>query len=127
MRAAIFEGPEKIRVGEWPTPSCKPGEILVKVSYCAICGTDVRTFFHGHKKVVPPAVIGHEIAGEVVEIGSSASGAKKGYKVTVVTSLGCGVCKLCQGDFTTSARTPKRSVMCIPAGSRNTSWCPDSR
>ncbi|MCX7704767.1 MAG: zinc-dependent dehydrogenase [bacterium] len=96
MRAAIFQGPEKIEIKDWKEPECSENEILIKVHYCAICGTDVRTFFHGHKKVIPPAIIGHEITGEVVEIGKNVKGPlKKGDKITPVTSIGCGHCRLC--------------------------------
>ncbi|MCM8764157.1 MAG: zinc-dependent dehydrogenase [Candidatus Omnitrophica bacterium] len=96
MKAAIFHGPEKIEVTEWKKPVCLDEEILIKVEYCAICGTDVRTFFHGHKKVIPPAIIGHEITGEVVEVGKNIKGLlKKGDRITPVTSIGCGHCRLC--------------------------------
>ena len=96
MKAAIFYGPEKISIQQWDKPVCRDDEILIKVYYCAICGTDVRTFFHGHKKVIPPAIIGHEITGEVVEIGKNVkTELKKGDKITPVTSIGCGRCKLC--------------------------------
>lgn len=99
MRAAIFEGPEKIRVGEWPTPTCNENEILLKTAYCAICGTDVRTFFYGHKKVQPPAIIGHEISGTVVDTGKNVRCVSKGDSITLVTSVGCGLCKSCQKGF----------------------------
>ncbi len=100
MKAAIFYGPENIVVQEWKDPVISDEEILVKVCYCAICGTDVRTFFHGHKKVIPPAIIGHEITGEVVEIGKNVNAdLKKGDRITPVTSIGCGNCKLCKKGF----------------------------
>jgi len=96
LRAAVFNGPEKIEIRQWENPICSDSEILIKVEYCAICGTDVRTFFHGHKKVVPPAIIGHEITGEVVEIGRNIKTELKiGQRIVPVTSIGCGVCRLC--------------------------------
>jgi len=97
LKAAIFNGPEKISVGSWESPFCAEDEILMKVNYCAICGTDVRTFFHGHKKVIPPAIIGHEITGEIVEIGKNVNtNLKKGDRITPVTSIGCGHCRACE-------------------------------
>lgn len=97
LKAAIFQGPEKIEIGEWKDPVCSDNEILIKVHCCAICGTDVRTFFHGHKKVIPPAIIGHEITGEVVEIGKNVKTSLKiGDRITPVTSIGCGKCRLCE-------------------------------
>ena len=98
MKAAIYEGIEKFRVGAWEKPVCGDDNILVKVAYCAICGTDVRIYYHGHKKVVPPAVIGHEITGTVVGIGKNVknAGVTIGDEVTTVTSIGCGRCKMCR-------------------------------
>jgi len=97
LKAAIFNGPEKISICDWKDPVPSDNEILIRVDYCAICGTDVRTFFHGHKKVIPPAIIGHEITGEVIEIGKNVkSSLKKGDRITPVTSIGCGNCKLCK-------------------------------
>ncbi|MCM8808609.1 MAG: zinc-dependent dehydrogenase [Candidatus Omnitrophica bacterium] len=101
MKAAIFYGIEDIRVEQIEEPVCGKNEIKIKVEYCAICGTDVRIFYSGHKKVVPPAIIGHEITGIVAEIGENVeySDLKVGDKVTVVTSIGCGKCKMCKGGF----------------------------
>jgi len=98
MKAAVYHGIEDMRVEEIAKPECKADEVLLKVRYCAICGTDVRVYFHGHAKIKPPAVIGHEIAGVVEEIGRNAKieGLKTGDKATVVTSMGCGDCKMCR-------------------------------
>ncbi len=97
MKAAVYHGIKDIRVEEIETPVCKKDEVRIKVNYCAICGTDLRTYFYGHKKVVPPAVIGHEITGTVDRIGSDViyPEIKEGDRVTLVTSIGCGKCKMC--------------------------------
>ncbi|MCL5674456.1 MAG: alcohol dehydrogenase catalytic domain-containing protein [Candidatus Omnitrophica bacterium] len=101
MKAAIFYGIENIKTEEKEKPKCGEKEVLVKVAFCAICGTDVRIFFSGHKKVIPPAVIGHEITGEVSEIGKGLSDIdlKIGDKIVLVTSIGCGKCPLCKKGF----------------------------
>ena len=101
MKAAIFHGPGNICIEETGKPVCGENEILVRVNYCAICGTDVRTFYHGHSKVIPPAIIGHEITGEVAEIGKKVhkSDISPGTKITVVTSIGCGRCPLCERGY----------------------------
>ncbi len=67
--------------------------------FCAICGTDVRIYLHGHKKVTPPHIIGHEIAGKIAELGKGVKGYQRGEHVTVVTSIGCGRCKLCREGY----------------------------
>ena len=99
MKAAVYFGPEKVQVKEVERPRCGRGEILIKVHFCAICGTDVRIYLHGHKKVTPPHIIGHEISGEIAEIGEGVKGYQKGEYVTVVTSVGCGRCKLCRAGY----------------------------
>lgn len=101
MKAAIFYGIEDIRVEEIEEVKCGENEIKIKVEYCAICGTDVRIYYSGHKKVIPPAIIGHEITGIVAEIGKNVyyPEIKVGDKVTVVTSIGCGNCKMCKNGF----------------------------
>ncbi len=98
MKAAVYHGIEDIRIEDIAKPTCKPDEVMIKVHYCAICGTDVRIYFSGHKKVVPPAVIGHEIVGTVAEIGNRVNepGLVIGDKVSVVTSMGCENCKMCK-------------------------------
>ena len=96
MKAAVFKGPEKMDIEVVPKPSCGPGEVLIAVKACAICGTDGRIYFHGQKNVVPPAIIGHEIAGDIAEIGDGVEGFEPGEAVTVVTSIGCGHCRYCE-------------------------------
>ena len=99
MKAAVYLGIKKIRIEEVEKPKCGPGEILIKVHFCAICGTDVRTYLYGHKKVEPPHIIGHEIAGEIAEMGKETKGYRLGDRVTVVTSVGCGKCRWCQKGY----------------------------
>lgn len=101
MKAAVFYGIENIKVEEVEEPICGENEIKIEVAYCAICGTDVRIYFSGHKKVKPPAIIGHEITGKVVEVGKNVDypEVKVGDNVTVVTSIGCGKCKMCQKGY----------------------------
>jgi len=101
MKAAVFYGIEDIRIEEVEEPICEENEIKIQVYYCAICGTDVRIFFSGHKKVIPPAIIGHEITGKVVEIGKNIDypEIKVEDRVTVVTSIGCGKCKMCKKGY----------------------------
>jgi len=98
MKAAVYNGIQDIKIEEIEKPVCGEKEVLVEVNYCAICGTDVRIYFNGHKKVIPPAVIGHEITGKVAEIGDKVGETdfNIGDKVTVVTSIGCGKCKMCK-------------------------------
>jgi len=96
MKAAYYLGPGRMEVREVPRPECRPGEMVLQVRACAICGTDVRIFHAGQKNVVPPAIIGHEIAGIIDEIGAGVSGYEVGQHVTLVTPVGCGRCRFCR-------------------------------
>ncbi|MBU0478543.1 alcohol dehydrogenase catalytic domain-containing protein [bacterium] len=80
MKAAVYEGPKRIILKEVPDPEIKPGEVLVKIKACAICGSDLRIYNQGHKLITPPRITGHEIAGKIAETGKEISGFKNGRK-----------------------------------------------
>ncbi len=96
MKVARFEGPGNLSVIDVPKPTPGPKEILIKVKTCATCGTDAKIFKHGHPRLKPPQVIGHEISGEVVELGSQISGFELGARVQVIAAIPCGDCWLCK-------------------------------
>jgi L-iditol 2-dehydrogenase len=102
MRAAIWDGPEKMRVGELEDATCQRDGVLLHVTACGICGTDVRAFFNGDRRISPPWVLGHEITGEVVEIGPDArgemdqAGIALGDHVHCISTLWCGRCRMCR-------------------------------
>jgi len=97
MRAAVYYGPRDVRLEVVPKPSAGPGELVLRVLRCAVCGTDKRIFTHGQKNVVPPAITGHEIVGVVDEIGLEVDGGiAAGQKVVVATVVGCGRCIYCK-------------------------------
>lgn len=86
-------------LGEVPDPACPADGALLRVVACGICGTDVRTFYNGDRRIEPGAVLGHEICGEVLEIGPHANGqlrADVGDVVHVISTLYCGACTLCR-------------------------------
>jgi threonine dehydrogenase-like Zn-dependent dehydrogenase len=95
MLAANFMGNEVIELLEKPKPeNIGPEEVLLKVGYCALCGSDKRLFYEG-SSIVP----GHEISGEVVEVGDRAD-VKIGTKVIVYIPLYCGECENCKNGDT---------------------------
>jgi L-iditol 2-dehydrogenase len=96
MKAALYRGPKDLEVIEVDKPTPKSDEILIKVHACATCGTDAKIFNHGHQRLTPPQVIGHEIAGEIVEIGSSVSGHQIGDRVQIIAAIPCGSCWACK-------------------------------
>lgn len=102
MRAAIWQGPERMRVAEVDDAACPADGALLRVTACGICGTDVRAFFNGDRRISPPWVLGHEITGEVIEIGPEASGELEqagiavGDHVHCISTLWCGRCRMCR-------------------------------
>lgn len=97
MRAAVFLGPERMEIRDLPTPSVSsPWEMLVKVRACSICGSDIRIFHYGNPRVTPPAIIGHEIVGEVVDMGSEVRGFEVGDRVAIGADVPCGICDMCK-------------------------------
>ncbi|MEY4311762.1 MAG: hypothetical protein RLZZ571_532 [Actinomycetota bacterium] len=95
MKAALYSGPKDLKIVEVETPKPKNGEILIRVHACATCGTDAKIYNHGHPRLQPPQIIGHEIAGEIVEIGSDVTGHKIGDRVQVIAAIPCGKCWAC--------------------------------
>ena len=116
MKAAVFEGPERMSVKQVPRPECGPGEVLVKVKACAVCGTDIRIYYHGQKNVVPPHIIGHEIAGIIAEVGEGVGDCQSCEPVTLVTSVGCGGCKYCQKGYVNLCPSGKALGYFYPGG-----------
>lgn len=101
MKAAVLEGIDEIALREVETPACTPDGILVRVSACAVCGTDVKALRHGHQMVKPPIILGHELAGTIVEVGEQVNGYYDSERVTVASAVPCGRCYYCQRGQTT--------------------------
>ncbi len=95
MKVARFYAPGDIRVEEAPEPVTGPGEIKIRVRNCSTCGTDAKILKHGHHHIKPPRVMGHEIAGEVVEAVDAGEWAP-GDRVQVIAAIPCGKCAECR-------------------------------
>lgn len=96
MKAALYSGPKDLRIVEVEKPTAGPGELLIRIRACATCGTDAKIFNHGHPRLQPPQIIGHEIAGEIVEIGTGVTGFESGDRVQVIAAIPCGECWACR-------------------------------
>jgi L-iditol 2-dehydrogenase len=96
MKAAVFYGPQDLRFEERPLPVPKENELLIRVGACAICGTDLRTYRFGAANITKPVVIGHEIAGTVVEAGAALTGWAAGDRVAVAPAVPCCECAYCR-------------------------------
>jgi L-iditol 2-dehydrogenase len=96
MKAAVFHGPNELKLEEVQKPEINENEVLVKVNASAVCGTDVR-IFEGKKTkgVRTPSVIGHELVGTIVEVGSQVKDFFEGDRVGVMPVIPCRKCYYC--------------------------------
>jgi len=93
VRFGLNEG--DIRLEDVPEPTCKEEQVKLKVKSVGVCGTDL----HGHPSLVPPVILGHEVAGEVIEVGESVTERKVGDRVTSETTAEiCGQCRFCETE-----------------------------
>ena len=97
MLAAVYYGPDDLRVEEARTPEVEPGDVLLRVLSASICGTDLR-ILHGQHRMFPAGTVripGHEMVGEVVQAGSGVNGLEPGQRVFAAPNWGCGTCRQC--------------------------------
>ena len=105
MKVARYYAPEDLRIEDAAVPEPGRGELLLKVRNCATCGTDVKIYYHGHHHIVPPRVLGHEVAGEVVALGQGTTGFELGDRVQLIAAVPCGDCRECRrGNMTVCER-----------------------
>lgn len=96
MKQAILTAPETIEFSEIETPIIKPNEILMKVKNIGICGSDIHAYYGKHPFMSFPIRLGHEMAGEVVEVGSEVLTIQVGDLVTVMPQEFCHECEPCK-------------------------------
>ena len=95
MRVATFRDLKKIEVHEKPKPTASDGDVVVKVEYCGICGSDVHGYLNG--VMVPPGtVMGHECSGVVAEVGKDVRDFRPGDRVVAKPIAQCGECAPCK-------------------------------
>lgn len=95
MKAAVYYGINDLRVINVETPQIKEDEVLLRVKACAICASEVRILKYGSKYVKPPRVLGHELIGEIVEVGKNVTDITPGTTVTVYPNVPCSRCNYC--------------------------------
>ena len=135
MRPMVFvTQPGKVEIWERPIPSLDESDVLIKVKATTLCGSDVHIFKGKHPAVSLPVPVGHEIAGEVAEVGAGVTRVKPGDYVTVEPVIVCDRCHYCrrgeyhlcanisfqyrqgQGGLTTDFVAPERWVHLLPEG-----------
>jgi (R,R)-butanediol dehydrogenase/meso-butanediol dehydrogenase/diacetyl reductase len=94
MKAAVFHGLGKpLAIETVPDPACGPGDVLMRINYCGICGSDLHATQEGVYVVPGGTILGHEVAAEVVEVGKDAKGLfKVGERVTTIPINACASC-----------------------------------
>ena len=92
MRAGILSKPQSLAVKKIDIPAVGDNDVLLKVANCGICGTDLHLYM---ANVVSPHPNGHEISGEVIEVGKNVYGFRKGDRVAVEINIYCGKCRFC--------------------------------
>jgi len=107
MRAGFFIGGRTIELREAPVPAPGPGEVLLRVLACGVCGTD-HHIVEGELTdgVEPPVVLGHEIAARVEALGPGVRDVAEGQFCAVDPVIGCGCCEMCRSARSNLCRTP---------------------
>ena len=112
MRVAMYYNNRDIRIEEIPIPRIGPGELLVRIEASGICGSDVMEWYRVKRA---PLVLGHEIAGEVVEVGEGVGRYKKGDRIVASHHVPCNTCRYCLSGHHTVCDT-LRSTNFEPGG-----------
>lgn len=95
MKALVLEEYNRFVYREVPTPRPGPGEVLVQVMACGICGSDVHGMDGSTGRRIPPVIMGHEASGRIAELGPGVAGWQVGDRVTFDSTIYCGSCYFC--------------------------------
>ncbi len=95
MKALVYTEPRKLAFQDWPDPQLDAGDALVRIGAVAVCGSDIHGWLGHSRGRVPPLVLGHEMAGKVVEVRGSDAPTEPGESVAVYPIIGCDQCSYC--------------------------------
>jgi L-iditol 2-dehydrogenase len=108
MRAVVYRGVNDMRVETVPVPTIGPGELLIKVATCGVCGTDLKKIHTGSHSA--PRIFGHEMAGTVAQVGAGVTKYSVGERVMTFHHVPCGECYYCR------KRTPSQCPLYLKTG-----------
>ncbi len=132
MKTLLYSAYNRLEIAEAPDPQPGEGELLLRVSACGICGSELEAFRNRSPRRVPPLFLGHEFCGEVVDTGRGVSNFKTGQRVVSHALIGCGECVRCRrgevnlcanrhvfgmqrlGAFAELVTAPEKSVVAWP-------------
>lgn len=100
MRAAVLHEVHDLQVENVPVPEPGPGEVLVRVGVCGVCGSDATEFGRGLVLAQPPVTLGHEFAGIIEQVGEGVTDLAVGATVVCGAGVSCGECKMCRAGRT---------------------------
>jgi len=106
MRVAMWYNNRDVRIEEMPVPEIGPGELLVRIEASGICGSDVMEWYRLDRA---PLVLGHEIGGQVVEVGEGIYSYQAGDRVTAAHHVPCNTCHYCLTGYHTACETLRRT------------------
>ena len=95
MKALLLSKYRHLEIADVPTPAPAPGELLIRVAACGICGSDVHGYDGSSGRRIPPIVMGHEAAGTVAAVGAGVADFSKDDRVTFDSTVYCGTCAFC--------------------------------
>lgn len=107
MRAAVYRGPGLVEWSTWPDPISGPGEVVLRVRGCGLCGSDIVKIQEG--RVAPPAVFGHEVVGEVAAVGAGVTRFERGDRLAVAHHVPCFSCHYCRRGSPSMCRSFKET------------------
>jgi len=113
MRVLMYYSNQDVRLEEMPVPDTGPGELLMRVHASGICGSDVMEWYRRDKV---PLVLGHEVAGEVVEVGEGVERFKQGDRVAATHHVPCNTCHFCLSGHHTVCETLLKGTRFYPGG-----------
>lgn len=99
MRAALFKSPgARLEIGTVPDPIPGPGEVIVRVKACGICGSDLHAAGSRNLKMPVDTIMGHEFAGVIEEVGEGVKGFERGDAIASMAFVACGQCPMCAAE-----------------------------
>ena len=114
MKALLHSKYKQLEIADLPEPTAGPGEVLVRVAACGICGSDIHGYDGSSGRRIPPIVMGHEAAGKIAAIGPGVAGFSEGDRVTFDSTIYCGACSYCRrGEINLC---DKRQVLGVSCG-----------
>lgn len=113
MKALLLSQYRHLELADFAVPEPGPGEVLIRVAACGICGSDVHGYDGSSGRRIPPIIMGHEAAGTVANVGERVAGFAEGDRVTFDSTVYCGECANCRrGDINLCDRREVLGVSC---------------